>query len=682
MYIAMAAVLALVMGYYLLLVKFVYPNHPEWDLTGQHNRPQIAQTQPATTEPAPTSMPAESLSAAPATTRSVGLKPAPASTATATLIGAATPKDPNYHLGLNIDPNGASIASIALNGYKAVDGKDIYTFEQPYPGVEQYRALTTRSITIDGQQVDLADVPWRLESRSPASATYSIDIQSPTGAPVVRLTKTFIVDKPGPDSTGGGYEVSVDYQTQNLTGAPQTVRLDFDGPIMPPREIERGDDRQIVVGFDKGEHVVDVVRYSLSDFKPGAAEKDFSRTEKGYKFLWVGDTSVYFAAIVRPENPEQIDQVQGGVFNPDDPADDRLAQIELQTADLKLSPGASEDVPLKVFFGPKVRKMLEGGYYEDFPRSYNQLLASSSSYCGICAVPWLVDQLVNLLRGFHWLLHDWGLAIIALVILVRLALHPITKSSQVSMLKMQKMAPELERLKKKYGEDKEAYAKAQMEIYKEMGVTPILGCLPMFLQTPIWIALYSALQNEIALRQQPFLWGFTWIHDLARPDRLITWDAHPLTIPFFGMRLVSLNILPVFMAVAMYMQQKFQPTPPAATPEQASQQKMMRWMSLLFPLLMYSMPSGLILYILTSSAIGVVESKRIRDHIRQRDEAEKANKVIVDARPTRAGKQSKKQGDSTQSSKPAGIIGSWWGNLQRRVEEMRQEAARNRAKNK
>jgi YidC/Oxa1 family membrane protein insertase len=622
-----------------------------------------------------------SLSAAPAATQPSGLSAAAATQPATAMIGSEVPNDPQYRLAVVIDPRGAAIGSVALNEARAVDGKDIYRFEQPYPGHDEYRALATRSITVNGQKVDLADVPWQLQSRTIDSADYSTEILAPGGAPILRVIKKFGVEKRTPDNTSAGYEISVDYQLLNLTAEAQTVQLDFDGPIMPPREIERGDDRQIVIGFDKGSHVVDLLRDSLGDFKPGAADKDFSHSDKGYKFLWAGATSVYFAAIVRPENPAQIAAVHGGVLNPDDQADDRLAAFEFQTAPLQLTPRGAEDVAIKPFFGSKVRQMLEGGYYEDFPRSYNQLLSSSSSYCGICAVPWLVDRLVDLLRAFHWLLHDWGLAIILLVIVVRVALHPITKSSQVSMLKMQKMQPELERLKKKYGDDKEAYAKAQMEIYKEMGVTPILGCLPMFLQMPIWIALYSALQNEFALRQQPFLWGFTWIHDLARPDRLITWDAHPFIVPFFGMRIVSLNILPILMAVAMYMQQKYQPTPVAATTEQQSQQKMMRWMSLLFPILMYSMPSGLILYILTSTAIGVAESKIIRDHIKQKQEQEKANKVIVDAKPTRAVKQSQKQA-STTKDKPAGCLASWWTNLQRRVEDMRQDVERNKAKNK
>jgi YidC/Oxa1 family membrane protein insertase len=95
-----------------------------------------------------------------------------------------------------------------------------------------------------------------------------------------------------------------------------------------------------------------------------------------------------------------------------------------------------------------------------------------------------------MLKFFHMIFRDWGLAIIALVCVVRVLLHPITKKSQVSMMKMGKMGPEMERLKKKYGDDKDGLNKAMMQFYKEQGATPILGCLPMFLQMPIWIALY------------------------------------------------------------------------------------------------------------------------------------------------------------------------------------------------
>src|SRR5262249_58962474 len=120
---------------------------------------------------------------------------------------------------------------------------------------------------------------------------------------------------------------------------------------------------------------------------------------------------------------------------------------------------------------------------------------------------------------------DWGLAIIALVLLVRAILHPITKRSQVSMMKMGKLGPEVERLKKKYGDDKDELNRQMMGLYKDQGIGMYLGCAPMFLQRPIWIALWSALQSTFELRQASFLqFGsvhLTWISDLSKPDQLV-----------------------------------------------------------------------------------------------------------------------------------------------------------------
>jgi len=294
----------------------------------------------------------------------------------------------------------------------------------------------------------------------------------------------------------------------------------------------------------------------------------------------------------------------------------------------------------------------------------------TSGPCGYCTFSWLINGLVGLLGFFHFITRDWGLSIICLVVLVRLILHPITKRSQVSMMRMGKMGPEMERLKKKYADDKEALNKAMWEFQKEQGLTPILGCLPMFLQMPIWVALYGVLQSTFELRQAPFLWNWTWIHDLAQPDELIHF-AHPVQLWFFELR--GINLLPILMAVAFFLQQKLTPKPVAATPEQAQQQKMMQWTSLIFPVFLYTYPSGLNLYILTSTAIGVVESKIVRDHIRQREEAEKAGKVFVETKPTRASRRGKNE--PPEEPKKRGIMG-WWANLLAQAEQVKNEADR------
>ena len=665
----MLVLFVLVGGYLLVLKEFVYPKHPEWFQTPPPvaNSTVSSASQPATqlSSTGPSTIPGMSSGTS---YQAVGAEMVPDVNLGAAGVGMGDT------VGFTVSAIGAGLDSAIIPAFRATDTKGPYTYQTPYEGHPESSPMATQSITVNGQSLNLISLPWKLESNNADSATYSVDVLSGQ-TPLVELTKTYQVH-PAPttnaNNTADGYEVDVDYQVKNLAATPQTVSIEFSGPTMPPREIERSDDRQIVMGYDKGDKTVNVVRNTLADFKPETADKDITHDTSGRPLLWAGDCSVYFGAIVEPQNPEQILSVHAVALNPDALAPDRVVVLNFTTTDQILAPGMSADIALKAFLGPKERSILEGDYYSDFPRTFNQLLATSSGFCAICALPWLVDRLVDLLNVLHFIFRDWGLAIIALVILVRLILHPITKSSQVSMMKMQKMGPELERLKKKHADDKDAFAKAQMEMYKEMGVSPFLGCLPMFLQMPIWIALYSALQSVIQLRQAPFLWGFTWIHDLARPDRLITWDHHPFTLPIIG-TITSFNLLPILMGIVMFIQQRMQPMP-TATPEQEQQRKMMTWMSLLFSLFLYLAPSGLNLYIFTSTGLGIIESRRIRAHIKELEERDK-NKTIIDAKPTRQAKLIKKEDPGKPKKK------GLWERMQEWAENMRKEAEK-KSKNK
>ena len=163
----------------------------------------------------------------------------------------------------------------------------------------------------------------------------------------------------------------------------------------------------------------------------------------------------------------------------------------------------------------------------------------------------------------------------------------------------------------------------------------------------------------------------------------ISWT--PIRLPF-GIHPSSLNVLPILLGVVFFVQQKMQPKPPAMSPEQEQQQKIMQWMTLLFPLFLYSGPSGLNLYILTSTTIGIIESKRIRDHIKQREEAEKAGKVIVDAPPTRASKRKrddddgplgrKRPGEPPKKPAPTGWLARKLAELGEKAEQIKREAER------
>jgi len=182
--------------------------------------------------------------------------------------------------------------------------------------------------------------------------------------------------------------------------------------------------------------------------------------------------------------------------------------------------------------------------------------------------------LLRVLVWLHGLIRNYGLAIIALATLVRLLLHPLNMMSIKSMRAMQRLQPEMERLKEKYKNDAQALNTAVMALYRENKVNPAGGCLPMLLQMPLFFALYSVLWNAIELRQAPFV---AWIHDLSAPDMLFMVAGFPI------------RLLPILMAGSGYLTQRLTPT----DPRQASSMYLMNAVMVVF---FYNLPSGLVLY--------------------------------------------------------------------------------------
>jgi len=211
--------------------------------------------------------------------------------------------------------------------------------------------------------------------------------------------------------------------------------------------------------------------------------------------------------------------------------------------------------------------------------------------------------LLQILRFFHGIFGNWGVAIILLTLLVKTILFPLNRKQQTSMAKygavMAKLKQQLDELKKKYKKNMKKYNEEQMKLLKAEGASPPLGgCLLMFLQFPIWISLFQILGTSIELRQSHFVF---WINDLSRPDAM----------PFGIAGMATLNLLPVLMAIATTVQMRFA-TPPA-DPQQAQTQKIMGLIMPIFMLFfLYGYSSGLSLYIFTSALIGIFEFQVIR----------------------------------------------------------------------
>ncbi len=214
---------------------------------------------------------------------------------------------------------------------------------------------------------------------------------------------------------------------------------------------------------------------------------------------------------------------------------------------------------------------------------------------------WLMEPsrqaLLWTLNLFYGVVHNYGIAIILLTLLIRILFWPLTHKSTESMKRMQEIQPQVKALQAKYGKSNpQVLQQETMKLYKENKVNPMGGCLPMFIQIPVFIALFTVLRNAIELRYS----GFLWIADLSQPENLFA--GH---VPFVG----SLNILPLLMSVSMIWQQKLTTPGTAATPEQQQQQKMMMFM---MPIMMlfffYSMPSGLVLYWTTSNLLMIAQT--------------------------------------------------------------------------
>ena len=188
------------------------------------------------------------------------------------------------------------------------------------------------------------------------------------------------------------------------------------------------------------------------------------------------------------------------------------------------------------------------------------------------------ELLLKLLDWIFVVVRNYGLAIFSLAVLVRIVLHPLNTTSLKSMRAMQKLQPEVDRLKLKYKSDAQAMNTALMALYKENKVNPAGGCLPILLQMPLLMALYQVLLNAIELRQAPFI---GWIHDLSAPDALFSVN--------YGSGLFPIRLLPVLMAGSGFLLQKFTPT----NPQQAPTQYMMNAFMLV---LFYNLPSGLVFY--------------------------------------------------------------------------------------
>jgi YidC/Oxa1 family membrane protein insertase len=281
---------------------------------------------------------------------------------------------------------------------------------------------------------------------------------------------------------------------------------------------------------------------------------------------WMGIAEPYFLAAARAEST-----ISHGFYeaerNPDERAVQKwLARYGMELPVVSLEPNKQIESAFRLYFGPK-----QGDELKKFGDSLEDALDMTLEA--------LAKPLLAMLRWFYGFAGNYGIAIILLTIVVRVALFPLTYKGMVSMKRMQKLQPKMMALREKYKNDRERMNRETMGLYKRYKVNPLGGCLPILLQLPIFFALYSALSSAIELRHTPF---FGWITDLSAMDGLF--------------------VLPILMGGSMVIQQRLTPT--TVDPVQA---KILMWMPVIFTLFMFTFPSGLTLYWFTSNILSILQ---------------------------------------------------------------------------
>jgi len=525
-------------------------------------------------------------------------------------------------------------------------------------------AFAANSIRINGTLVPVfssirGDALWT----ETAPGEFQTVIRNASDEPIVRISRSYALGSDG--------DIPLRQRIENLTDSPLEVQWIQYGPSELTKDRwSYIDMRRFRIGYQKYPQQYptiiegkdnDQIFQATSLLKDAAKARDVSGVERqkllriwpnedsidgGFALSWFASTNRYFAVAVHPLLNEDgtgelsltrvVDEIQHQAQNPED-LEEGVVFTVLYSPTHTIEANTTLNLDMGVYAGPMSKQQLAANATFQALKLQSLILYQMSTMCAICTFQWLANVLLAILGAVHFVLMDWGIAIIILVIIVRTILHPLTKKAQINMQKFGKtmgvLKPEIDKIQKKYADDPKKLQQEQMKLWREYGVSPFsaLGCLPMFLQMPIWVALYAGLYFAFELRQEPAFYGlfqlfghWQFLADLAAPDRFIPLFDEPkkFKLLFLHFDVSSINILPLLMGAIFFVQQKYMSPPPGpnVSKEQQQQQKIMRvMMVVMMPVLLYSAPSGLILYILTSSTLGVLESRYIRAHVEQLD---------------------------------------------------------------
>lgn len=380
---------------------------------------------------------------------------------------------------------------------------------------------------------------------------------------------------------------------------------------------------------------------------------------------FAGIENQYFAVFIQPdplpEGPDRrIDEkTVATVITPAKETQKSEISLVVQTRPFDVGPGAESALAFVVFAGPKTAAALQSFGADDlatYRKGQFPVLGPLGTILARTVITPLLDQIYGLTaavgRVFGSERGNYGVAIILLTFVVRLAMFPLSRKQAMSAKKMQDLQPQLLELREKYKDDKEKIGKETFALYQRHGVNPFGGCLLVLIQMPIFLGLWQALNSSVSLRNA----GFLWISNLAAPDQLFKFPTDiPLLGPYF-------NLLPLAVAGLMLVHTKLF-SPPAATPEQEQSQKVMKWMMVVMAVMFYRVPAGLCVYFITSSLWSIGE-RMLLPNLQSKPAADKPEAAEKAAAPATSGK-----------GQPNGQSPSLRDRLKQRLDDVMEKAA-------
>ena len=441
-------------------------------------------------------------------------------------------------LDLLIDPRGGDIVSAKLLQYSvALDDPTPFTIMSP----DANRLYVAESGILGPNATDTAD--GRPLFSSSSSSYELVENQDQLRVDLhfdqngVLITKRFSLNR-------SDYLIQVEYLIDNQSaevwrGAfyAQIKRTDFE-PIVAGR---MGVQPYLGAAVTTPED-----RYKKVDFED-LADAPFRQTvDSG----WVSMLQHYFLTAWLPDPDLTLE------YNLRKAANSNIYYLSFRQPVVNIEPGAQGEFNAQFYVGPKDQYRLEAIHPDlDLTVDYGWLW-------------WAAQPLFWLMQRIHSLVGNWGISIILLTLVVKLAFFKLSATSYKSMARMRKLQPKMQALKERYADDKQTFSQEMMRLYQKEKVNPLGGCLPILVQMPVFIALYWVLLESVELRHAPF---FGWIQDLSDKD------------PWF--------ILPVIMGASMFLQMRLNPTPPDPT-----QAKVMQMMPIIFTFMFMWFPAGLVLY--------------------------------------------------------------------------------------